>query len=123
MAKTIQQELIDGHIPLAINVPDENTMREMLNDEICKVCGRPAHKGTPEYAFMQARLDAFLASKQKTTEEERPVEGGEGRVAPGSGLHKALLHPLPLSPPPSLLFPSSLFFLPTIAQGYRVVPL
>ena len=73
LAKTIQQELIDGHIPLAINVPDENTMREMLNDEICKVCGRPAHKGTPEYAFMQARLDAFLASK-KTAEEEDEVE-------------------------------------------------
>ena len=73
LAKTIQQELIDGHVPLAINVPDENTMREMLNDEICKVCGRPAHKGTPEYAFMQARLDAFLASK-KTVEEEEDVE-------------------------------------------------
>ena len=74
LAKTIQQELIDGHIPLAINVPDENTMREMLNDEICKVCGRPAHKGTPEYAFMQARLDAFLASKKKSTEDDEEVE-------------------------------------------------
>lgn len=73
LAKTIQQELVDGHVPLAINVPDENTMREMLNDEICKVCGRPAHKGTPEYAFMQARLDAFLASK-KTVEDEEEVE-------------------------------------------------
>ncbi len=73
LAKTIQQELIDGHIPLAINVPDENTMREMLDDEVCKVCGRPAHKGTPEYAFMQARLDAFLASK-KAAEEEEDVE-------------------------------------------------
>lgn len=73
LAKTIQQELVDGHVPLAINVPDENTMREMLNDEICKVCGRPAHKGTPEYAFMQARLEAFLASK-KTVEEEEEVE-------------------------------------------------
>lgn len=73
LAKTIQQELQDGHVPLAINVPDENTMREMLNDEICKVCGRPAHKGTPEYAFMQARLDAFLASK-KSAEEEEEVE-------------------------------------------------
>lgn len=73
LAKTIQQELVDGHVPLAINVPDENTMREMLNDEVCKVCGRPAHKGTPEYAFMQARLDAFLASK-KTAEEEDEVE-------------------------------------------------
>lgn len=70
LAKTIQQELVDGHIPLSINVPDENTMREMLNDEVCKVCGRPAHKGTPEYAFMQARLNAFLASKKTAEEEE-----------------------------------------------------
>ena len=73
LAKTIQQELIDGHIPLAINVPDENTMREMLDDEVCKVCGRPAPKGSDAYKFMQARLDAFLAS-QKSVEEEEEEE-------------------------------------------------
>jgi len=73
LAKTIQYELSGGHVPLAINIPDENTMREMLNDEICKVCGRPAHKGTPEYNFMQARLEAFLESK-KAAEDENEEE-------------------------------------------------
>lgn len=74
LAKTIQQELSDGHIPLAINVPDENTMREMLDDEICKVCGRPAKKGSDAYNFMQARLDAFLASQKAVEEEEAEDE-------------------------------------------------
>lgn len=73
LAKTIQQELVDGHIPLAINVPDENTMREMLDDEICKVCGRPAPKGSDAYKFMQARLEAFLSS-QKMAAEDEPEE-------------------------------------------------
>ena len=50
-----------------------------------------------------------LRVQKKTTEEECPVEGGEGRAAPESGLHKVIFFPsLPLSPPPSLLFPSSL---------------
>lgn len=74
LAKTIQQELIDGHIPLAINVPDENTMREMLDDEICKVCGRPAPKGSDAYKFMQSRLDAFLSSQKNAAEDESEEE-------------------------------------------------
>ena len=66
----MQKELSEGKVPLAINVPDENTMREMLNDEHCKVCNRPAPKGSAPYNFMKARLEQFLASQKKEDDEE-----------------------------------------------------
>lgn len=69
----MQKELSEGKVPLAINVPDENTMREMLDDEYCKICNRPAPKGSDPYKFMKARLEQFLAS-QKEEEEEEEVE-------------------------------------------------
>ena len=69
----IQKELNEGKVPLAINVPDENTMREMIDDEYCKVCNRPAPKGSDPYNFMKARLEQFLASQKEDEEEEEEV--------------------------------------------------
>ena len=66
----MQKELSEGKIPLAINVPDENTMREMIDDEYCKVCNRPAPKGSDPYNFMKARLEQFLASQKEEEEQE-----------------------------------------------------
>ena len=68
----INRDLSRGHVPLAINIPDENTMREMIDEEFCKVCGRPAPKGSEPYLFMKKRLDNYLASLE--TEEEKEVE-------------------------------------------------
>ncbi len=70
LVKRIQNDINNGIIPLAINVPDENTMREMLNDEVCKVCGRPAPKGSDPYIFMQARLEQYLSSLEDNEDEE-----------------------------------------------------
>lgn len=66
----MQKELSEGKVPLAINVPDENTMREMLDDEYCKVCNRPAPKGSDPYNFMKARLEQFLASQTEENNED-----------------------------------------------------
>ena len=46
LASKLKEELKTGFVPLAPNVPDEKTMREMLHEEVCKVCGRPAPKGS-----------------------------------------------------------------------------
>ena len=70
----MQRELNHGHVPLAINIPDENTMREMIDEEFCKVCGRPALKGSPEYEFMKKRLEDYLASLESEDEKEVEVE-------------------------------------------------
>lgn len=68
----INRDLSHGHVPLAINIPDENTMREMLDEEFCKICGRPAPKGSEAYLFMKKRLEDYLASLE--SEEEKEVE-------------------------------------------------
>ncbi len=70
LVATIQKELSQGHVPLAINVPDENTMREMIDDEFCKVCNRPAPKGSDPYNYMKSRLEQFLASQKENDEQE-----------------------------------------------------
>lgn len=57
----INRDLSQGHVPLAINIPDENTMREMLDEEFCKICGRPAPKGSEPYLFMKKRLENLFS--------------------------------------------------------------
>ena len=73
-----KQEVIDefintfaeGIIPLSVNVPDEYTMRDMINDEICKVCGREAKKGTEAYNFMVNKLNEFIKSQEPNQEPQ-----------------------------------------------------
>lgn len=72
-AKQLHQQLVNGTIPLAPYIPDEKTMREMLNDHICKVCNTPAPEGSPQYEFMQKRLQDYLASIHKSEEEEETL--------------------------------------------------
>lgn len=67
--------LVNGATKLPWYVPNKETMQEMIDDEICKVCGRPAHKGTPEYEFMLNKLNEFLANSQAAPipeEQEKP---------------------------------------------------
>lgn len=66
MATELQVQINNGYVPLALNIPDENTMREMLHDKVCKVCGTPAPEGSAAYNTMKKHLDDYLASLQKT---------------------------------------------------------
>lgn len=70
----ISKSLKNGIVPLSIYIPDENTMREMINEEFCKVCGREAKRGTDPYNFMVDKLNELLESQQpKTQKEEVPL--------------------------------------------------
>ncbi|MDR1761515.1 MAG: AAA family ATPase [Bacteroidales bacterium] len=70
----ISNSLANGIIPLPIYVPDENTMKEMIEEEICKVCGRKAEQGTDAYNFMVDKLNELLKSQQPSKkEEEQPL--------------------------------------------------
>lgn len=70
------QELANNAVPLPWNLPDKNTMKEMIDDEICKVCGRPAPKGSEAYEFMCNKLKEYLehianeANKNSNSEVE-----------------------------------------------------
>lgn len=87
-AKT-KKEIVDeiasfanGKSKLPWYLPDEQTMREMLDDEICKVCGRPALRGTEEYKFMEGKLHEYIRHMQEEADikaeklEEKPLFEG-----------------------------------------------
>lgn len=54
------QKLANGAVPLPWNLPDKETMQEMIDEEVCKVCGREAPKGTTAYKFMENKLNEYL---------------------------------------------------------------
>lgn len=68
--------LANGVARLPWYLPDQDTMQEMIEDEICKVCGRTAPKGSDAYDFMVAKLNEFKKhlEEKKKTEEEKPKE-------------------------------------------------
>jgi len=75
------QKLANDAVPLPWNLPDEATMKEMIDDEICKVCGRSAPKGSDAYEFMCHKLNEYLdhiaseVNKKSDTKEnvEKPL--------------------------------------------------
>lgn len=70
LANQMKAEINQGFVPLALNIPDQNTMQEMLHDEVCKVCGTPAPKGSKAYNTMKKHLDDYLASLQEAKGEQ-----------------------------------------------------
>jgi DNA sulfur modification protein DndD len=60
--------------PLPWNLPDKETMQEMIDDEICKVCGRPAEKGSDAYNFMVNKLNEYLDHIRKESEAAQQQE-------------------------------------------------
>ena len=72
----------NGKSKLPWYLPDEQTTREMLDDEICKVCGRPALRGTEEYKFMEGKLHEYIRHMQEEADikakelEEKPLFEG-----------------------------------------------
>lgn len=54
------QKLANGAVPLPWNLPDKETLQEMIDEEVCKVCGRDAYKGTAAYEFMENKLSEYL---------------------------------------------------------------
>ena len=57
--KELQGVLINGATELPWYLPNQETMEEMLNDHICKVCGRPAPEGSEAYDFMLRKLEDY----------------------------------------------------------------
>lgn len=73
------QKLANNATPLPWNLPDKETMQEMIDDEICKVCGRPAEKGSDAYNFMVNKLNEYLDHIRK---ESEAVQQQEASVKP-----------------------------------------
>lgn len=69
-AKKLATQIELGFVPLAVNVPDKKTMEELLEDEVCKVCGRPAPKGSEPWNFMKHKLEDYLKSLTVNDDED-----------------------------------------------------
>lgn len=57
--KEMQGALVNGAPELPWYLPNQETMEEMLNDHICKVCGRPVEEGDEAYNFMLQKLEEY----------------------------------------------------------------
>ena len=68
------QKLANDATPLPWNLPDKETMQEMIDDEICKVCGRPAEKGSDAYNFMVNKINEYLDHIRKESESAQQQE-------------------------------------------------
>ncbi len=69
--------LANGVAELPWYLPNEETMQEMINDHVCKVCGSPAPVGSLSYNFMVNKLNGYkkhVAEKLKLEEAKAKIE-------------------------------------------------
>lgn len=65
--------IANGSVPLSNFIPDGETMQEMIDEHICKVCNRVAEEGSDAHNFMKEKLALYLKSieaKHKVVQEE-----------------------------------------------------
>ena len=83
------QKLANNAVPLPWNLPDEETMKEMIDDEICKVCGRHATKGSEAYEFMGNKLHEYLAHiEEEINKNSSTKEDDEKTLFPNSFINE-----------------------------------
>lgn len=68
--------LADGVPELPWYLPNEETMQEMINDHVCKVCGSPAPVGSPAYNFMVNKLNEY----KKHVDEKLKLEAAKACI-------------------------------------------
>lgn len=78
--KEMQGALVNGTPELPWYLPNQETMEEMINDKICKVCGRPAEEGSEAYHFMVHKLEEYkkhIADEAAKKSEKEAIEEKE----------------------------------------------
>lgn len=68
--------LANGVAELPWYLPNEETMQEMINDHVCKVCGSPAPVGSPAYDFMVNKLNEY----KRHVEEKLKLEAAKAKI-------------------------------------------
>ena len=71
LIKKIQSAKTD-FVPLPVHIPGQKIMQEMLDEEVCKICGRPAKKHSEAWDFMFQRLEEYKESLKADVDE--PIE-------------------------------------------------
>mgnify|MGYP002515494753 CR=1 FL=1 len=68
--------LANGVAELPWYLPNEETMQEMINDHVCKVCGSPAPEGSSAYNFMVNKLNEY----KKHVDEKLKLEAAKAKI-------------------------------------------
>ena len=69
MLKKMQAMKTD-FVPLPVHIPGQKIMQEMLDEEVCKICGRSAKKDSEAWNYMYNRLEEYKQSLKSDKEEE-----------------------------------------------------
>lgn len=69
-AEKVIKKMQTDFVPLPVHIPGQKIMQEMLDEEVCKICGRPAKKHTDAWEFMLQRLEEYKESLKVPDEEE-----------------------------------------------------
>lgn len=57
-------------VPLPVHIPGQKIMEEMLKEEVCKICGRPAKMHSDAWEFMRQRLEDYKKSLKVDEDED-----------------------------------------------------
>ena len=60
-------------VPLPVHIPGQKIMEEMIQEEVCKICGRPAQKHTEPWNYMVQRLEEYKASLKVSNDEDEQI--------------------------------------------------
>lgn len=66
-----------GAAKLPWYLPNQETMEEMINDHICKVCGRSAPEGSEAYKFMVAKLEEYKRHASENLKAKQEQEAND----------------------------------------------
>lgn len=72
--KLIKKSQQQNFTPLPVHIPGQKIMQEMLDDEVCKICGRPAAKHSEPWNFMLQRLEEYKESLKVHSSEDDDIE-------------------------------------------------
>lgn len=61
-------------VPLPTHIPGRKIMEEMLEEEVCKICGRSAKKHSEAWEFMLHRLEEYKESLKAKEPDEEGIE-------------------------------------------------
>ena len=69
-AEKVIKKMQTEFVPLPVYIPGQKIMQEMLDEEVCKICGRQAKKHTEAWEFMLHRLEEYKDSLKVPEEED-----------------------------------------------------
>lgn len=69
-AEKVIKKMQTDFVPLPVYIPGQKIMQEMLDEEVCKICGRPAKKHTEAWEFMLHRLEEYKESLKVPEQED-----------------------------------------------------